>query len=135
MAAGEVHTASAAAAGRAAALTDVAAAAGPHLGPAGQAEWCIDACAGDLLEQLRGGPCRRRRRLGACDWLVKLGADVIDAGLIVAELVCRIVLQRLSFADLLDLRFEIGTGRHMPRPLGRGVDAQLRPLLEGEVVQ
>src|SRR4051812_26448967 len=54
-------TRSAAAAGGAAALADVAGAGGAHLGAAGEAEGRVDGGAGDLLQELGGGVGGLRR--------------------------------------------------------------------------
>src|SRR4029450_5128902 len=80
---------SAAAAGGSAAFADVAATAGAHLRTAGQAEWRVDAGAGDLFEELRCGMRAQR------SWL-----DRGSIHLVGTHLVARVVLERLGLAEL-----------------------------------
>src|SRR4029450_3007247 len=114
---------SAAAAGGSAAFADVAAAAGTHLGAAGQTKRSVDTRAGDFLEELRG------RASGNRSCLCSSGIHLVSS-----DLITRIVLERLSFAELV-LRRQIRSGLDLTRTLGRRIDTELGPLLEGQVVQ
>src|SRR6476659_858534 len=80
---------SATAAGGSAPFADVAAAAGTHLGAAGQAERRVDTGAGDLLEELGG------RMSALRNWL-----RTWDIHLVGSYIVAVVVLERLRLTEL-----------------------------------